>query len=216
MVISPEDKEKLLKIGLKSIPSFGKEELDNIDYPYDNPLQAVYSSRRISPTETCSPPSRKLLKSIIADKNPKVILEIGVCLQQKTFTEILSKEKPPECVYIGVDICSKSSMRDEPNNVFTLRFNSCDRGPINEFVKSKGPVDILMIDGWHSINHALNDFLFVENLAENGVVVLHDTNAHPGPVMLLSVLDRAVWDVTKHFTDDEDWGLAVVKRQTKP
>jgi len=43
-------------------------------------------------------------------------------------------------------------------------------------------IDFLFIDGWHSVNQRLADWRYVERLSPGGVVVMHDTNVHPGPV----------------------------------
>ena len=75
-------------------------------------------------------------------------------------------------------------------------------------------IDILMIDGDHSINSVYKDWYYARHLANEGLVVMHDTNAHPGPVMLLKSIDKKVFDVYKYCNDIRDWGISVAVKKS--
>lgn len=39
-------------------------------------------------------------------------------------------------------------------------------------------IDFFFIDGWHSVKQCIADWQNVEQLAPDGIVLLHDTNVH--------------------------------------
>jgi hypothetical protein len=84
-------------------------------------------------------------------------------------------------------------------------FNRLDKIGINEF-------DFLLIDGWHSVNQVFKEWNWTQKLATNGIVMLHDTNFHPGPREILSKLNPEKWVWKKQCQYDNDNGTAVVWR----
>jgi hypothetical protein len=57
------------------------------------------------------------------------------------------------------------------------------------------------------------DWKYVERLSSQGVVVMHDTNVHPGPVVVFEAIDEKIFEKVKYCTDGPDWGISVVKRR---
>ena len=55
-----------------------------------------------------------------------------------------------------------------------------------------------------------------DRLAPQGVVVMHDTNEHPGPFAVFEAIDERLFDKTKHCTEGPDWGIATAVRRQKP
>ena len=100
------------------------------------------------------------------------------------------------------------------SNIWTLQCNSHDQDTIRDFLASKGisQLDILFIDGWHSVNTAVNDWRYADLLSPHGIVIMHDTNHHPGPVALCEAIDPKLFEVTKHCLDT-DYGIAVIRRR---
>ena len=70
-------------------------------------------------------------------------------------------------------------------------------------------LDILMIDGWHSVHTCVNDWGYVDMLSDGGAVIVHDTNAHPGPIALFSAVDDNLFTKERFCSELNDMGIAV-------
>jgi cephalosporin hydroxylase len=115
-------------------------------------------------------------------------------------------------IYIGIDINDKSNLNNLEKNIYTICSPSENIDFVFEQMKQIGinEIDILMIDGWHSINQVYIEWEnYTKILASNGIVVMHDTNAHPGPYFLVKSIDTKLYDVYKYLSDVVDWGISV-------
>jgi cephalosporin hydroxylase len=143
------------------------------------------------------------------------IVEIGVFRNgDGSFTRAILNNKNKEKKYIGIDIDDRSYLNDINNNIYTLKCNSHDQSNIRKYLKllNERNISLLMIDGWHSVNTAINDWMYSDLLTTGGVVVIHDSNSHPGPICLYEAIDENVFDKHKYFTEyDDDYGIAVAK-----
>jgi hypothetical protein len=142
----------------------------------------------------------------------QAILEIGVSRNPgNTTTQVFLGKKSPSCVYLGVDLDDKSMLDNADLNIHTLRVSSHDKVAIRTRLKSLGvyQLDCIMIDGWHSVNTCVNDWGFVDLLSPSGVVLLHDTNAHPGCVALYNAVDEAMFTKERLCTGSDDHGISV-------
>ena len=74
-----------------------------------------------------------------------------------------------------------------------------------------GVIDLLFIDGWHSVNQCANDWHYTDMLSDNGVVILHDTNSHPGCVALFDAVDENQYAKERHCLE-ADYGIAVFRK----
>lgn len=140
-----------------------------------------------------------------------VVMEIGVHRNEgRSMTNILMDKRPPNSIYLGIDIDDKSYLNNFDKKTYTVRCNSHDQLVIRNKLKSIGAnkIDVLMIDGWHSVNTCVNDWKYVDLLSDNGVVILHDTNAHPGCVALFDAVDETLFDKERFCTDPSDMGIA--------
>jgi len=172
------------------------------------------------------------LNSRIKDdsEGPKFILEIGVDQDsqklgpnhnQSNFTKSLKHSKDDDVIYCGVDFLNKSHVTNFDELCFFVMVDTRDQNSLrhclkeNEFQQLRfKTIDILLIDGDHSISGCLNDFLYADMLSEDGVIIIHDTNYHPGPVVLLDCINRDNFVVERLFHDQCDSGLAIVRRRT--
>ena len=149
--------------------------------------------------------------------NAKAILEIGVCRNDdRSSTWCFINNKNKDTYYFGVDLNDKSFLNDKENNVYTLQTSSSNIDEIMSFVKSKGveKFDFIFIDGWHSINQVLDDWRFTEFLSDGGIVGLHDTNCHPGPMLFVDHLDTNKYNVEKCCTTWlVDYGISFVTKK---
>jgi hypothetical protein len=135
----------------------------------------------------------------------KCILEIGVCRNgQGSSTYVFLNNKKDETFYIGVDLEDKSFLNDKSKNIFTIKTTSSNFHHILDSTLKKGisQFDFIFIDGYHSINQCLDDWKFVSRLSKNGIVGLHDTSNHPGPVALVENINTDLWSVERLCLDD--------------
>ena len=126
------------------------------------------------------------------------------------------KLKPNGAAYIGVDLEDKSELDDPANNVWTIQANSHEQDRIRSFLKEKGinKIDILAIDGYHSITTTMNDWQYADLLSDHGVVIVHDTNHHPGDIALCEAVDENLFDIIR-FCTSYDSGIAVFRRKSQ-
>jgi len=144
------------------------------------------------------------------------VVEIGVNRNGAgSFTWALLNNKPKTTIYLGIDIDDKSSINDRGNSVYTIQANSFDHENIRKYMKQIGlsKISLLFIDGWHSVNAVINDWKYSDLLAEDGIVVFHDTNFHPGPTIFLDAIDNSIFKVERYFADQlDDCGMGVAYR----
>ena len=167
-------------------------------------------------TMEVSPNNYFLMESLAKKYTNKGIVEIGVNRNGAgSFTWALLNNKPKSTIYLGVDIDDKSSINNKDNNVYTIRANSFDQDKIRNYMKEIGLIEIslLFIDGWHSVNAVINDWKYSDLLSDDGIIVFHDTNFHPGPAIFLDAIDNTIYKVEKYFTDQPgDCGMGVAYR----
>jgi hypothetical protein len=196
-------------VGLKFRPSIEPEHSDNVDF---------YSEFYRPVPREFSPANQEILRQyLLKVSDLRCIVEIGVQRNPlpESSTGILLQYKPPEAIYIGVDIEDKSHIANPTSHVFTLKMDSSDRFTVFALMDQLNVdgIDFLFIDGWHSVRQCLADWQYVERLSPHGIVLLHDTNVHPGPVSLFEAIDERLFEKEKHCTEGPDWGIASIRRR---
>jgi hypothetical protein len=204
----------IVKYGLKYLPDIGedKNDLDYMpEYGYASP-EIEFSLMNVD-----------ILKNAILElgENCQSILEIGCKWYiENNSTNTIEKYKPQTAKHFCVDQNPQNIENLNGENVHALCTFSSNYDGIVSFINEHGKnnIDLLFIDGWHSVNQVLDDFKYIDLLSPNGVVVLHDVAVHPGPVELLKALDENVWEISKHTDKDifgmpNDFGIAVLKRK---
>jgi hypothetical protein len=142
------------------------------------------------------------------------ILEIGVNRNgERSMSRILLDERPEQCHYLGVDIDDKSYLDDHDHLIYTVQCSSSDQSKVRDRLREMGVgiIDLLFIDGWHSVNQCVNDWRYTDLLSPTGVVILHDTNSHPGCVALFEAVDPALYHKTRYCLE-ADYGIAVFRK----
>ena len=106
----------------------------------------------------------------------------------------------------------KSHLDDPARRVFTVRGDSSDRHAVFALMDRLGlpEIDFLFIDGWHSVNQCVRDWRYTDRLSARGIVMLHDTNVHPGPVTLFDAIDEKPFTKIRYCTEGPDWGIAAI------
>ena len=188
--------------GLSYLPSFKNESYNDIDSP---PWSDV--GNKIS-TEI-SDANKEALDDIIRKVNVKNVIEIGIARNDaRSFTTQLLYAK--KGIYCGIDIEDKTFLNDSLNRVYTIRANSHDQSTIRSYLNTIGleKCSVLFIDGWHSVNTVINDWKYTDLLDDNGVVIFHDSNYHPGPHLIIEAIDRSMYRVVKYCDGGFDWGIS--------
>lgn len=195
--------------GLKWIPTLEPEISDDSDW--------IYTGSEMPPHFT-SLDHNVLGNSLLSIPNPKLIVEIGVDRSgsfDASSTGTLIKNKPKDCVYLGIDINDKSYLNDPKNNVYTIIIDSANRHEVYDYIKHLGcgDIDLMFVDGWHSVNQVLKEWEYWESISDKGIMIFHDTNCHPGPIAVLDAADEEFFDVEYFGRMELDWGIGVVKRK---
>ena len=188
--------------GLSHLPSFKNESDNDIDW---SPWFDV--GNKIS-TEI-SDANKEALDDIIRKVNVKNVIEIGIARNNaRSFTTQLLYAK--KGIYCGIDIEDKTFLNDSLNRVYTIRANSHDQSTIRSYLNTIGlkKCSVLFIDGWHSVNTVINDWKYTDLLDDNGVVIFHDSNYHPGPHLIIEAIDRSMYRVVKYCDGGFDWGIS--------
>ena len=164
----------------------------------------------------------KILRDVMAKHREDVhcIMEIGVSRDGPgCTTDIFFEMKLPSCVYLGVDIADKKHIDDPAQNIHTMQTSSYERDDILLKLKQlwqesgrKG-IDLLFIDGDHSVNTMINDWRFAEYVNEGGFILVHDTNVHPGPVVVFDAINEALFAKERFCVYEQDWGIAVIRKR---
>lgn len=189
--------------GLKFLPSLEPHVSDN----QDTPAWGWATGPEISACNLA------VVSDVLAQMQSRcnAIVEIGVHRNQGgSITNVLMDNKPKSAKYVGIDIEDKSYLDNTESNIFTIKSNSHDQRKIREKFDQVGinKIDVLMIDGWHSVNTCVNDWCYVDMLSDHGCVILHDTNAHPGCLALFHAVDEKLFRKTRHCTSMNDMGIA--------
>jgi len=146
----------------------------------------------------------------------KACMDIGVARNgERSMSHRYHGLKPKGAVYVGVDVEDKSFLNNPDENIWTIQANSHEQDRIRSFLKEKGvdKLDILAIDGWHSVNTTMNDWRYADLLSDHGVVIVHDTNHHPGDIALCEAVDENLFDIIRSCTS-YDSGIAVFRRKS--
>lgn len=205
-----ENKIKKFKsnvLGLKFLPQFIDENLNNAD--------GGWNPEGFSPKSEITNDDLKSLNNILNRIEINNIVEIGVARNgSRSFTYTLLEKKPFSGKYCGIDIDDKSFLNNESNGIFTIKSDSNDQTFIRNYLKQIGinSISVLFIDGWHSVNTMINDWMYTDLLDSNGVVIMHDTNTHPGPNLILDAIDRNIYNVEKYCDNNFDYGISAAYR----
>ena len=197
-----------LQFGLKWFPNLEPQVNNNLDMPpFGFPQDA----------EEVSDCNRRLLKNALEHlgDNCQRIMEIGVSRNgDRSFTQLLTEHKQPGAKYLGVDLEPRPGVEDPALNRWFLQCNSHDQQAVRSRLRELGMdrLDLLLIDGWHSVNTAVNDFAYADLIRVGGLVVVHDTNTHPGPVALYDAVDERVFEKHRFCTAENDMGISVFTR----
>ena len=185
---------------------------DDTDSPERFPLPDKWDGREFS---ACN---QAVLREVLSSKYFEVRMEIGVARLstnkwEETSTWVLADTMKYSGAYIGVDIEDRGFVVDTVFGRHTIQMDSTKVDEVLDAfndLKVTKRIDLLMIDGWHSINTVIQEFAYTDLIPVGGVVVLHDVNLHPGPKNAVQYANPEKWKVEKYCPDD--WGIAVLTK----
>lgn len=159
------------------------------------------------------------VSEIIKNMSRGGILEIGVARHNnanRSFSHAIINNKHDSDIYLGVDVDDKTFLNDINKNIFTIQTSSSNQDVVRNKIKEVGidKLSVLFIDGYHSVNMAINDWKYSDLLSDNGIIIVHDTNGHPGPVVLLKSIDQTKYSIERLFTEfNDDYGLTIIRKK---
>lgn len=201
----------------KSSNIFGLTYIPTLQPYYSDDDDFIFGLHENVPIEVSDGNLSKVKEAFLSKKEGcKFILEIGVCRNElRSMTHVFLKNKKNETIFLGIDIDDKTFLNDPDKNIYTLRTDSVNQKLVRSKIKEIGnyKIDLLFIDGWHSINAVVNDWKYTDLLSDHGVVIMHDTNCHPGPMCVFDAVDENLFNKQKYFSEDADWGLAILEKK---
>jgi len=157
-----------------------------------------------------------LVQEVSKKRMTHAIVEIGISREgkNKSFTSAMLGVKPDSIKYLGIDMDDSSYLNNPDKNIYTLQENSFNQESVRAHLKQLGieKISILFIDGWHSVNACINDWRYADLLSDDGIVIFHDTNWHPGPRVFVECIDEKLFKVERYFTDEDDFGVGIAYR----
>lgn len=192
---------------------------DGADDVVDFPAAAIKRASCVA--VEYSPGDRAILRDALRSVfDCRCIVEIGVARKpgSESSTHVLLQDRPPGAWYFGVDVRLKKFVRGDRVCVIQTSSSNIEfvMDEIERYTHRRG-IDFLHVDGNHSVRQVLDDWRYMQYLSSDGCAVFHDTNWHSGPKAVLGEVDSRVFSVNWHFRgDDNDWGVAEVRRCALP
>lgn len=199
-------------------------------------------SEEVGLTERTENILKQHLTALLAKKEKINILELGVAdgNNVSSTTKILISNKRPQDVYCGIDIIQKNAWNGENvniihspseyidininrlNSLYTQRVEPVDSiGDTFEMTPSILPeesnivneIDMLVIDGWHSMEQLYKEWQYTRILSNVGVVFINSVNLYPGPYYITKSIDDTKYDIYRYLSDVKDNGICVAVRK---
>jgi predicted O-methyltransferase YrrM len=216
------------------------EDLANSGSPWATTIVDMYNQSFAFPASV-SPSQGQLLKSIVCNLNPQIVLEIGCFIGISTLWMASGLEQirsggfvhsvdlfntimpwPPHSYgYLKnpVDFAQKCAVSAQLSH--RIEFHKMDSNTlgrkINEIVNK--PIDFLYIDGDHSIHGCVTDFaLFSPHVPVGGYIMLHDIYpkycGHDGPRYLIDnfVKNSPHFSLVEIDTSPHNFGMALIQK----
>ena len=231
----------LLSLGLShgyyEIPEF----LKNCTSPWAVTLVKMYQDKFTCPA-SISPIQGDLLRTLVVNIAPKQILEIGCYTGVSTvwlaagleqvgsqaivhsvdlFMDPIIPDLPSHCGYLDNPLAYAQKSVDSAQLSERVEFhkmNSIEMGE-NFAQLINQPIDLLFIDGDHTITGFVNDFrLFYPHVSDGGYIVLHDIYpevcGYYGPRYIIDnfIKKSSYFELVEIKTSPINFGMAVIRK----
>lgn len=148
-------------------------------------------------------------------ENMKTFVEIGISRDKwaDSSTKFLLDNLREDGRYVGIDIEDRKFVESLDPRAKIILGDSQDVETNLEKINLQGNyIDLLLIDGHHSVTYVSKEWDYAKYVRPNGgVIVLHDSNYHPGPWCLTRAVDPNIFDI--HKLCPEDYGITVLVRK---
>lgn len=141
-----------------------------------------------------------------------LVVEIGVwrdpSSQTMTSTQLFLEQKHDLTHYLGIDIQDRPHVRNYRPNCEILTMDSGNTPFISRYIqeKYKKPIDLLFIDGLHTLEQVGKEISLIYSVRKGGVIGFHDISAHCGPNMWMEAFDPEKFEIHR-LRDTHDWGI---------
>jgi len=139
--------------------------------------------------------NKKVLIDLIKSKpHASLFVEIGTASAYTvSSTETIINNKTEDCLFYTIDIAERIlSEAGLYKNISIIQSDSTG-DKVKELLQGKR-IDILFIDGDHSIDRVFAEYEFyLPYMKDDGIIVLHDTTMHPGPLLLIEAIDTNIF-----------------------
>jgi len=158
---------------------------------------------------------KQYLNSLLEKKDKINILELGVANIGNTnsTTQILITNKRAQDIYCGIDIIQKNAWNGENINIIHSPSEYIDNNIDRLNSLNVNEIDMLVIDGWHSIEQLYKEWQYTRILSSVGVVFINSVNLYPGPYYITKSIDDTKYDIYRYLSDVKDNGICVAVRK---
>ena len=158
-------------------------------------------------------------------RDQKIIFEIGTSERGGSTHELLAKKSDSDHL-ISLDLrptmkekggIPKGPPEFKEGTFHQLRMRSSNSEKVKDKIQEitgdrNRKIDLIFIDGDHSVETVFMEWsLYEPMLADDGVLLLHDTTFHPGPYLLVEAINKKMFSV-EVFCEGQDYGIAKIKR----
>lgn len=208
-----------MEIPIKKCPSTKWGLLNNfsIEPEYKDTADWIPSTKHCSPIGGIFSEANRIELKKRIQPWMKCIVEIGVSHHgwEESSSRVLIENKPEGCFYFGIDIADRHFITEKGTNVAFLQGTSYNvEENLKVILNQHEYIDLLHIDGDHSVVSVLTEWDYVKHIRPNGgVVAVHDTKSHPGPWCLFECIDPDCFTIERTCVDDNDYGLGILTRK---
>ncbi len=208
------------------------------DDPWRRVLRDIYISKNAMPA-TLSPEQGQLLRALICNIAPDVMVEIGSFIGVSTLWAASALAETGKGKIHCVDLFQPilpfphSNMIHIPDPVAYITENF-ERAGLRQYIEFHPgnshetgeryaeligeKIDFLFIDGDHTIPGAVRDFLLYEpHVAPGGYIMLHDINRESGwdgPRAILDIVNKHnAYQVCEIMTRPNNFGIALLRKK---
>lgn len=145
------------------------------------------SGESIAVSSQIGPRHGSLLQAVIAEVRPKIAVEIGLAFGVSTLYMLDALAASNGHKLIGIDPSQFASWQGGGlHNVERAGYTgmyefhgSTSQNILPKLVERGERVSLAFIDGWHTFDHALVDFFYVDQMLEVGGIVVFDDVGYP-------------------------------------
>lgn len=235
--------ECLAYIGVAPVYYDIPDDLQSSASPWSQTLITMYHEPFVYGT-SLSPQQGQLLKEFVGNISPQTIVEIGSFIGISTLWMAAGLERsgnnavlhaidlfgeimpcfPYRCGYLEDPLAFARQSAVSAQLAHRIQFHKMDSYQVGQHFDTiiNKPVDLLYIDGDHSIRGCMNDFaLFAPHVVPGGYIILHDIYPEhcgwDGPRYLLDYIIKSSprFEAIEIKTRPRNYGIAIIQKKVR-